>query len=283
MTNLLVAIKNLVINPITDIKTFYTSSNRANSVWESLEYYVKDLFCNSFSSSDTERTKKYSEVFSYLWNQNNPPDSILKNWDAIEVKKIEKMGSAIALNSSYPKNKLYNTDTRITEACRNCEENPRNEKDILYVIGLIPQNDALKSLWFIYGDCYAANPEVYQRVANKISQSVSELNDIELAETNELAKVKKVDPLGITDLRVRWMWHIENPWKVFQEVVSREVIPDFSVHVILRNEKYFSFPESDRMELENLKIPWFQIQDTQIRSPDNPAQLLDAKLINYVR
>ena len=58
-------------------------------------------------------------------------------------------------------------------------------------------------MWFIYGDCYAADPEVYQRVANKISESVSELNDIELAETNELAKVKKVDPLGITDLRVR--------------------------------------------------------------------------------
>gem|GEM_PF-1977131 len=32
MTNLLIAIKNLVTNPITDIKTFYTSSNRANSV-----------------------------------------------------------------------------------------------------------------------------------------------------------------------------------------------------------------------------------------------------------
>ena len=247
MTNLLVAIKNLVTNPITDIRTFYVSSNRANAAWDSLEHYVKDLFCNSFSSSDAERNQKYSEVFSYLWNQNNPPDSILKNSDAIEVKKIEKTGSAIALNSSYPKNKLYNTDTRITKACRNCEENPRNEKDILYVTGLIPQNDALKSLWFIYGDCYA------------------------------------VDPLGITDLRVRWMWHIENPWKVFQGVVSREVNPDFSVHVILRNEKYFSFPESDRMELENLKIPWFQIQDTQIRSPDNPAQLLDAKLISYVR
>lgn len=283
MTNLLVAIKNLVTNPITDIRTFYVSSNRANAAWDSLEHYVKDLFCNSFSSSDAERNQKYSEVFSYLWNQNNPPDSILKNSDAIEVKKIEKTGSAIALNSSYPKNKLYNTDTRITKACRNCEENPRNEKDILYVTGLIPQNDALKSLWFIYGDCYAADPEVYQRVANKISESVSELNDIELAETNELAKVKKVDPLGITDLRVRRMWHIENPWKVFQGVVSREVNPDFSVHVILRNEKYFSFPESDRMELENLKIPWFQIQDTQIRSPDNPAQLLDAKLISYVR
>ena len=31
MTNLLVAIKNLVTNPITDIRTFYVSSNRANA------------------------------------------------------------------------------------------------------------------------------------------------------------------------------------------------------------------------------------------------------------
>ena len=282
MTNLLIAIKNLVTNPITDIKTFYTSSNRANSVWESLEYYVKDLFCNSFNSSDAERIQKYSEVFSYLWNQNNPPDSILKNSDAIEVKKIENIGSAIALNSSYPKNKLYNTDTRITEACRNCEETPRNEKDILYVIGAVP-NHVLKSLWFVYGDCYAATPEMYQRVANKISQSVSELEDIELAETNELAKVKKVDPLGITDLRVRWMWHIDNPWKVFQEFIDHDIQSEFSTYVLLLKEKYLSFPEADRATLETIKIKWFQIQDILIRSPDNPANLLDAKLISYVK
>lgn len=213
MSNLLVAIKNLITNPITDIRTFYVSSNRANAVWDNLEHYVKDLFCNSFRSSDAERNQKYSEVFSYLWNQNNPPDIILKNSDAIEVKKIEKMGSAIALNSSYPKNKLYSTDSRITEACRNCENIPRTEKDILYVIGAVP-NNVLKSLWFIYGDCYAANPSIYQRIADRISEGVSELQDIELVETNELAKIKRVDPF---------------------------------------------------------------------RSPNNPAQLLEAKLISYVR
>lgn len=282
MSNLLVAIKNLITNPITDIRTFYVSSNRANAVWDSLEHYVKDLFCNSFRSWDAERNQKYSEVFSYLWNQNNPPDIILKNSDAIEVKKIKNMGSAIALNSSYPKNKLYRTDTRITEACRNCEENQWTEKDILYVIGAVP-NNILKSLWFIYGDCYAASSSIYQRIADRISQGVADLQDIELVETNELAKVKKVDPLGITDLRVRWMWHIENPWKVFQEFVNHDIQPDFSAYILLLKEKYESFPKEDRKELEELKFPWFQIQDIQIRSPNNPAQLLEAKLISYVR
>lgn len=282
MSNLLVAIKNLITNPITDIRTFYVSSNRANAVWDSLEHYVKDLFCNSFRSSDSERNQKYSEVFSYLWNQNNPPDIILKNSDAIEVKKIENMGSAIALNSSYPKNKLYRTDTRITEACRNCEENQWTEKDILYVIGAV-LNNVLRSLWFIYGDCYAASPSIYQRIADRISQGVADLKDIELVETNELAKVKKVDPLGITDLRVRWMWHIENPWKVFQEFINHDIQSTFSAYTLLLKEKYQSFPEEDRKELEELNFSWFQIQDVQIRSPNNPAQLLEAKLISYVR
>jgi hypothetical protein len=70
----------------------------------------------------------------------------------------------------------------------------------------------------VYGDCYAAKRDIYQRIADKISNGISEISDVELVDTNELAKVKKVDPLGITDLRVRGMWHIENPIKVFQDV-----------------------------------------------------------------
>jgi hypothetical protein len=46
-TNLLVAIKNIVNNPVTNLVSFYNSSNRINAVGESLEFYIKDLFCNS--------------------------------------------------------------------------------------------------------------------------------------------------------------------------------------------------------------------------------------------
>jgi len=47
MTNLLVALSNLVKNPLTDVVSHYRSSNRANSMGDALEFYVKDLFCGT--------------------------------------------------------------------------------------------------------------------------------------------------------------------------------------------------------------------------------------------
>ena len=38
-----------------------------------------------------EALEKYSEVFSYLGNTSNPPDMIIKDGDAIEVKKLKDL------------------------------------------------------------------------------------------------------------------------------------------------------------------------------------------------
>lgn len=282
MTNLLKAISNIVENPVTDLVSFYKGSNRANSMGDALETYIKDIFSNALDLRNSEKDKYYSQNFSYLGNQNNPPDLIIKNGDAIEVKKIESISSAIALNSSYPKNKLYANDSRITDTCRNCEDDSWTEKDIIYSVGVSPKGtNTLKALWFVYGDCYAANRDIYKRISDKISTGISEIPDVELVKTNELAKVKKVDPLGITDLRVRGMWHIQNPIKVFQDVASVDGENNFTVHAILLEEKYASFPEEDRKNLENLQNKNFNIKNIEIKSPNNPAKLLNAKLITF--
>jgi len=284
MTNLLKAIANIVENPITDLISFYKGSNRANSMGDALEAYVKDIFCDCINKDNQEKDKLYSQNFSYLGNQNNPPDIIIKNGDAIEVKKIESLSTAIALNSSYPKNKLYADDSRITDSCRNCEADTWEQKDIIYSVGVAPKGtNKLKALWFVYGNCYAADREIYKRVADKISTGISEIPDVELAETNELAGVKKVDPLGITNLRVRGMWHIQNPIKVFQDVAFLNGEHEFTVNTLLLEEKYFSFPEEDRKKLENLQNGNFKIQNIEIKSPNNPAQFLKAKLITYAK
>jgi hypothetical protein len=279
-TNLLIALANIMENPITDLVSHYKGSNRANNMGDALETYIKDIFCYSVQET-TDAC--YSNYFSYLGNQNNPPDMIIRDGDAIEVKKIETLNSALALNSSYPKDKLHYDDSRITEACRNCEFMPWQSKDILYAVGIAPKGlNKLKALWFVYGNCYAADRTIYQRVANKISQGIQEIPDVEFIETNELAKVKKVDPLGITDLRVRGMWHIDNPLKVFNGIANIETAHRFTVNAILLTEKYNSFPVEDIQRLENISEPHFSIQNVKIKSPNNPAQRLDAKLINYV-
>lgn len=278
-TNILTALRHLIENPVTDLILHYKGSNRANNLGDALETYVKDLFCGNVNQSDDSM---YSHHFSYLGNQNNPPDAIIRNGDAIEIKKIESLTSAIALNSSYPKDKLYADDSRITQACRECEETPWAKKDIIYVIGVAPKNSGqVKVLWFIYGDCYAANKQIYQRIADKISDGIQEISGVEFIETNELAKVKKVDPLGITDLRVRGMWHIANPINVFKQTAQIHAEKKLTVHVLMLSEKYQSFSETCRSSIESLQDDYFRIVDVQIKSPNNPAQQLNAKLLTY--
>ena len=282
MTNILQALTNIAKNPITDLLTYYKGSNRANNMGDALETYVKDVFCNSLTKNDREKDNLYSQNFSYLGNTNNPPDIIVKDGDAIEVKKIENVGSALALNSSYPKNKLFSDDSRIKEACKKCDGGKWLHKDMIYVVGFAPKGKRkLKALWFVYGDCYAADKEVYKGLVGKISKGVQSIEDIDFVETNELAKIKKVDPLGITDLRVCGMWHIENPVKVFQDFTSIDLDNEFTVNAILLANKYDSFPDKDKKTIESLSGDNLTVTDIKIKSPDNPAKLLEAKLIKF--
>lgn len=281
MTNLIITLLNIVKNPITDIVGHYRSTNRANSMGDALEFYIKDLFCSSTKEdSISKKNEIYNKHFSYIGNQNNPPDIIVKGGDAIEVKKIESLRSGIALNSSYPKDKLYADSPMITQACRDCED--WREKDLIYTIGVV-KNNRLQVLWFVYGSCYAAGKEVYERIRDKISSGINELKDVEFSETKELGRVNKVDPLGITYLRIRGMWHIENPIKVFNYVAEVDKSNGLTVNAIILKEKYDSFPSPDRKSLENISNSNFGISDIKIKSPNNPAKLLDAKLIKFVK
>ena len=206
---------------------------------------------------------------------------ILTNSDAIEIKKLESSSTAIALNSSYPKAKLFSDSSMITSACRTCEEN-WTVKDMLYVIGNVPKNtNSLKSLWLVYGDCFCADKEVYERIKDTISSGITSIPDVELTETNELGKVKKVDPLGITDLRIRGMWHIENPNKIFNYLYSYDETKSFQLICLMKRDKYDSIPLEDRQMIESLDNPNASMTDVRIKNPNNPVQLMDGKLLVF--
>jgi NgoPII restriction endonuclease len=134
MTNTLRAIIHMLQHHRTSLNDMMPSANRMNDMGRSCEQFVKDMF--SELPSDLEEQAKllrYAEVFSYQGNQNHPPDLILKNGDALEIKKIESRNPNLALNSSYPKHKLYAHNKRILASCKNCEANPWDVKDIVYV------------------------------------------------------------------------------------------------------------------------------------------------------
>lgn len=278
MSNIIDAIINLVNNPILELTSYYLNNNRANSSGDSLEEYVKELFSNSFNLSTKQRLEKWEETFSYLGNKTNPPDIMLKNGDAIEVKKIENNDSALALNSSYPKHTLKSNSKMISKACRSSEN--WIEKDIIYIVGVVIKN-RLKSMSMVYGVDFCASEECYIKIKDTIKKGVESINNIEFSETKELGRINRVDPLGITYLRVRGMWGIENPWKVFKYVYLKDLSKKFNFMCLINNEKWNSFSNTKELESLVCKTVGLEITDVKIKNPDNPAQLKSAKLITF--
>jgi len=277
MSNVLQAILNIEKSASTQLSLSSNTANRMNSIGEGLEIYIKNAFAGTIDEANLElRDTKIAEVFSYLGNANNIPDAMLKGGDAIEVKKVQSFNSGIALNSSYPKDKLYADDHRVSSACRESED--WTSKDIIYAIGIVPEKGNLKHLWLIYGDCYAANREVYTRIGSTIKEGVETIVDVEFSETKELGRVNAVDPLGITYLRIRGMWHIDNPINVYTNIYEVNKDLSFSLACVLQKTKFDSFPNNDKKETENNEN--IKVREVKIRNPNNPAQLVDAVLIS---
>lgn len=280
MANIIDAIYNLVTNPINHLTKYYQGRNRANNSGDALEEYVKDLFCNSFNMEANARLEKLQEVFSYLGNNSNPPDAMLKKGDAIEVKKIETEGAALALNSSYPKHTLLASSPMISTACKNAEI--WNKKDMIYIVGVVNKHtNDLKHLCMVYGLDYCASEECYARIKTTIKNGVESISGVEFADSKELGRINRVDPLGITYMRVRGMWGIDNPWSVFDYVYKRNKSKDFNFMCIINEEKWNTF--KNVVLIENIETDGFVIKDVKIKNPDNPAQLRNAKLITYTK
>lgn len=278
MANILNAICNIINHKEFKVRPVSIGRNRANSMGDSLESYVKDAFAGTLGLEEGEfKLNAYSKLFSWLGSQNNPPDIMLRNGDAIEVKKTQSRYSSLALNSSYPKATLNNNSTMITSECRACEK--WTEKDLIYCVGHTSDN-SLNSLWMVYGSIYAAKHEIYERIKRKISEGVKEIPNIVFSQTKELGRVNQVDPLGITNLRIRGMWQIENPRKVFDYLIERKNT-HFDLVCIIPLTKYNSFSKNSRVKLESAKNVDLTIRDKKVKDPNNPAKLISCKLIRY--
>ena len=103
-----------------------------------------------------------------------------------------------------------------------------------------------------------------------------------MTETNELGKIKKVDPLGITDLRIRGMWSIFHPKKVFDYLPKQNISSNFKFYCVMKLEKFNQFVDEDKNEIISLiDNKNFFMQDIQIRNPNNPAQLIPIKFMEF--
>ncbi len=283
MTNVLVALKNLLDTKTTDLIGFYSGKihNRANNMGDALEYYVKDLFCGTIDIQDfDDKERQYSNYLSYGGNSNNPPDFIIKQSAAVEVKKIENRSfGAIPLNSSYPKDFLHSDSTLLKRDCVKCEDDLGGwiTKDMIYAIGNVEENK-LRMLWLIYGDCYAANNETYEKIKTTIKDGVNDIQGVEFTDTKELGKVLKIDPLGITDLRVRGMWNIVHPQNVFTHLTNDYDKETYlQVYTLMLKTTYDKLPNEDKENLQkHIDSGLLVKNEVKIKNPNNTVVYIDA-------
>jgi hypothetical protein len=183
---LLTTIRSIAELRNNDLRNYFISYPiRINAVGEQLEFYIKDTICGSLKSGKSEEVLSQGEkIFSYLGNQNNPPDLIISGGDAYEIKKVQTLKASLALNNSPPKDRLFRKDPRITQHCRDIEGGNWVSKEIFYVVGC-SQSGKLKHLFFIHGRCYAAEKEICEKKSSQLKSNIDSFFKSEGLETTK--------------------------------------------------------------------------------------------------
>ncbi|MCI5866792.1 MAG: NgoPII family restriction endonuclease [Methanosphaera sp.] len=280
-TNILKAILNIKKNSEFNFNKLYPPKsdinleNEIQNVGKGLEYFIKDSFADSYSIINKE--DEYEKYFSYLGNSNNPPDFMIANGDAVEVKKVNGFPKEIQLNSSTPKSNLYSNDSLITETCKNCEK--WDKKDLIYSIGSFEnRTSCLKFLFLVYGDCYIADNTLYSNFKKLLQDTISVIPNTQ--KTNELGRINQIDNLGISKLRIRGMWIISNPFHIFKDQLNyNKNNQEFTVVSLMKKEKFLSFPQEDRESIlndEDIITSFIKIKD-----PNEVDSMMDAVLIRW--
>jgi hypothetical protein len=263
-TNLIRALININHKPNQFLRSHDStdSKNSVSKTGKALELYVQDMFCDvSFDSDKETREQAYKTHLSWFGRGDNPPDFMIKEGDAVEVKKLESRSTGIQLNSSFPKDKLHNDDPRITKECRKCEDEDWESKDHLYAIGYVKKGkNIVDTITFTYGDCIAADRNFYTGIMEHLGDVLDKHANRPASASDEISRFNNVDPAKTTNLRVRGLWVMKNPAKQFDALMSKT--------------KYNSFPAEDREEL--ISLDGVAVEEKQIPSPNEPELQMEA-------
>lgn len=253
MSNILDAIMNIINEGTFVANRTKDTENSVNIVGDSLEEYIKDAFANSFDLEGENRDEAMKQCIIYHGNSSNPPDMIIGGKDGvvIEVKKSDSYRSKLQLNSSIPHSKFNSRDTRINRECK--EILGEKEWDMLYVVGSFKNKEQIRHLAMVYGSVYCAEKSKYESIDYIVRSKIKEISDLLIetiptavldTESNELGKLKSIDPKGCCDLRIRGMYTYDSPYVVFnQEFNSRKYI--FDMFVVIPDDIFQSFNNKD--------------------------------------
>ena len=243
-----------------------------------LELYVKRAFAGALSlDNEDEIQERLSETFSFQGAKNHPPDAKIRGGECLEIKKIGKAFSELQFNSSPPAATLSSSDARLILDCQNSEGRPWEEK-VLYVVGVVPpKTRKISQVFFVYGEDYCPYihcNKIYFSLKKKIGKikSVSE-------DTNELGAVKAIGPKGYTSLRIRGMWKMKSPWKVFAQS-GDDQSGRFTLLAVISDTIWNNLSNRDVLQ-ELASRNSLTIEDFPFYNPNN-AKRRRGKLIKFV-
>jgi hypothetical protein len=133
----------------------------------------------------------------------------------------------------------------------------------------------------VYGMDFCANDSVYEELKESVSDGIRNIPNIQWVDTKELGRAKKIDPFGITTLRVRPMWTITHPIRVFDYIYTPYKNKDFSLMVLINDDKIKQFDNFEKLVDISKSLSSLEIKDVKIMNPNNPEELKCAKLITY--
>lgn len=215
---------------------------------EGLELWVKHFLAGTINRSDDDATTNtWNKIFSFHGGVSNPPDVMIRNSLAAEVKKIESPRSSLQLNSSWPIRTLYSDDQHITQDCKDAED--WNEKPFVFIVGRVnPSTKSVQSLSIVDGRCLSDFEAVYIDLIVKAQEQMLVLGS---SQTKEIGKFNSVDALSRTSLRVRPMFSLVNPSVAFSDIFQEETGNKFVLNVLVPETTYDSFSNAERVRIES--------------------------------
>lgn len=272
-TSFLFALLQLHKLKVRNISEFYQDKislgNRMNSQGEILELFVRDLFSGSYLIKDwKEKKESWNNCFFSLGSNSLPPDFITRDGIAVEVKKSQKV-STIHFNSSYPKKYYPDKEKKIN-------------LDTAYIAGTLSKKNELEMLWFVCGDCLFAHNDIYSSKRKKLKEYIGSSEDSNKQKTTkELGRYNKIDPLEITDLRIRGMYQVKHPIKVFDYLFKDIQLENNKVNcfALVLESKWEKFSPKLKSQIE--KLTDLTIKKVSIKDPDNPQQRIPARFIYF--
>ena len=285
MPNVLTAIADIINHKAFVLPTADSGHTRVNTTGVAFETYCKDRLAGLEPGNDVARTALYETTFSYQGGANNPPDAMYRGGnmgDAFEFKKVggNSVGN-IPLNSSPPKDCLRIDSYGLEKESISCE--PWTRRDLFYICGGVPKK-ATKLNWIWIADAYlmAAKQDLYHDLYAKLQHDISKIDWASFSPTKELGRVNTLDPRKVTHLRIRAMWNIQAPGKLFKDLPGVRSCDAPVLHAILTKAKWESMPSDSRAQVEALKsTPGFSLTNVLVPSPNIPQDKIQSILIRY--